>query len=283
MASRPQTDTLTTGRVTAADMPLRRAQAGALSLLLWATSGVYFFVTSPILIVLALFVDPRSNDGPQRWLSRNVLRLAGARIEVRRSPGFDPRRACFFVANHVNLFDPFVLHSTVPQFLRGLQLESHFRIPAYGWLMKRFGNVPVPDLRRPSGLKRMWRLTREALDGGVSLAVFPEGKRTITGRVGPFQDGVFRMALKLGVPIAPVSIVGAFEFNRKTSWMLRPSTIIVHLHDIIETCGVDRNDIPKLREHVRSIVAAPVDAHMEAPAPRGDPPPGSDRQVDLRQ
>ena len=79
--------------------------------------------------------------------SRNVVRLAGARVEVRRSPGFDPQRTCFFVSNHVNLFDPFVLYSAIPQFFRGLELESHFRIPVYGWLMKRFGNVPVPDVR----------------------------------------------------------------------------------------------------------------------------------------
>ena len=55
-------------------------------------------------------------------------------------------------------------------------------------MMKRFGNVPVPDNPRPSDLKQMWRLTRAALDSGVSLVVFPEGSRTITGRVEPFQE-----------------------------------------------------------------------------------------------
>ena len=84
----------------------------------------------------------------------------------------------------------------------------------------------------------MWRMTRAALDSGVSLVVFPEGSRTITGRVGRFQDGVFRMAQQFGTPIVPVSIVGSFEFNRKTSWMLRPSTIVVYLHDTIETAGL---------------------------------------------
>ena len=106
------------------------------------------------------------------------MKLAGAKLIVRRAPGFDPKRTCFLLVNHVNLFDPFVLYATVPQFFRGLELESHFRIPVYGWMMKRFGNVPVPDNNRPSDLKRMWRLTRAALDSGVSLAVFPEGQRT---------------------------------------------------------------------------------------------------------
>ena len=231
---------------------------------LWVLSAGLFFTVVPILILIGIFVDPQKNDKPQRWMSRWVVKLAGGTVEVRRSPGFDPQRTCFLVSNHVNLFDPFVLYGAIPQFFRGLELESHFRIPIYGWLMKRFGNVPVPDVSRPSDLKRMWRMTQNALDRGVSLVVFPEGSRTITGCVGPFQDGVFRMAVQFGAPITPVSIVGSFEFNRKTSWMLRPSRIVVHLHDTIETKDWDKRDVAGLRERVREIVSAPVEAHMKA-------------------
>jgi len=232
------------------------------SLFRWALAGAFFFSFCPVLILLAIFVDPRKNDGAQRWLSRNVVRLAGARVEVRRSPRFDPQRVCFFVSNHVNLFDPFVLYSVIPQFFRGLELESHFQIPVYGWLMKRFGNVPVPEVNRPSDLKRMWRLTRAALDRGVSLIVFPEGGRTITGRVASFRHGVFRMARDFGTPITPVSIVGSFTFNRKTSWMLRPSTIVVCIHETIETEGCSRGELAELRDVVWRAVAGPVHASM---------------------
>ncbi len=235
------------------------------SIFRWALSGLFFFSVCPVLILLGIFIDPRKNDAPQRWLSRTSVRLAGARVKVRRSPGFDPNRTCFFVSNHVNLFDPFVVYSVVPQFMRGLELESHFRVPVYGWLMKRFGNVPVPEVNRPSDLKRMWRLTRAALDQGVSLVVFPEGGRTLTGRVGPFHDGVFRMAQDFGTPITPVSIVGAFTFNRKTSWILRPSTILVWFHDTIETDGYSKRDIPELRNKVWRAVAGPVHSAMGEP------------------
>jgi 1-acyl-sn-glycerol-3-phosphate acyltransferase len=225
----------------------------------WFLCGAFFFPVCSLLVLLGIFVDPRKNDGPQRMLCRITMKLAGVDLEIRRSPGFDPSRTCFLIVNHVNLFDPFVLYATVPQFFRGLELESHFRIPVYGWMMKRFGNVPVPDNNRPSDLKRMWRLTRAALDSGVSLAVFPEGQRTVDGHLQPFKEGVFRMAVQFGTPIVPVSVVGAFEFQTKTSWMLRPGKIVVHLHDVIETKGLRKEDIPALRDRVHAVVARPID------------------------
>ena len=233
------------------------------SFFLWIISGIHFFVVCSFLILLGIFIDPRKNDRPQRILCRNVLRLVGVGFEVRRSPGFDPQRIGFFIVNHVNMFDPFVLYSAIPQFVRGLELESHFKIPVYGWMMKRFGNVPVPKDSRPSDLKRMWRLTRQALDSGVSLVVFPEGGRTRTGRVGPFKDGVFRMAQHSGYPIVPVTIVGAFEFNRKGSWLLGPSKIVVHIHDTIETKGLHKGAVEALRDRVHRIVSEPVDEYYQ--------------------
>jgi len=237
---------------------VRRAWAILRSTYHWMLSAVFFFPVCSFLLLLGIIVDPRKNDGAQRMFCRITMKLAGAKLVVHRAPGFDPARTCFFLVNHVNLFDPFVLYATIPQFFRGLELESHFRIPVYGWMMKRFGNVPVPDKNRPSDLKRMWRLTRAALDSGVSLAVFPEGQRTRDGRVGPFKDGVFRMAMQFGTPIIPVSVVGAYQFNTKTSWLLRPGTITVYLHDVIETKDLRKEDFPGLRDRVHEIVSRPI-------------------------
>lgn len=243
----------------AGEQGLRRVWALARSACHWFLSAAYFFPTCSFLLLLGMFIDHRKNDGAQRMLCRVTMKLAGARLVVRRSPGFDAQRTCFLLVNHVNLFDPFVLYATVPQFFRGLELESHFRIPVYGWMMKRFGNVPVPDENRPSDLKRMWRLTRAALDHGVSLAVFPEGQRTRDGHVGPFKDGVFRMAVQFGTPIVPVSVVGAYEFNKKTGWLIRPGTVTVYLHDVIETKGLHKGDVPALMDRVHAVVAAPIE------------------------
>ena len=233
------------------------------STFLWLVSGLHFFLAVPVLVLLEIFLDPRKHDWLQRGLCRRIAFLSGAKVEVRRVPGFDPHRTCFFFSNHVNLFDPFMLYCAIPQFVRGWELESHFKIPAYGSLMKRFGNVPVPDVRRLSDLKRMWRLTQAAIDSGTSLVIFPEAKRTRDGRVNEFQEGGFRVAQQLGVPIVPVSLVGSFQHFRTGHWMLRPGKVIVYLHDTIETKGLGKEDVFALRDRVREIISAPVEESLK--------------------
>jgi 1-acyl-sn-glycerol-3-phosphate acyltransferase len=233
------------------------------SALLWVLSGLHFFLVAPSLVFLGIFLDPHRHDWLQRSFCRRIVYLSGARVEVVRSPGFDPQRTCFFMVNHVNLFDPFMLYCAIPQYVRGWELESHFKIPAYGWLMKRFGNVPVPDVRRPSDLKRMWRLTQDAVDGGTSLIIFPEAKRTRDGHVNDFEEGGFRVAQQLGIPIVPVSLVGSSKHHRTGHWMLWPATITVHLHDVIETKGMTKKDVPALRERIHQIISRPVEASLQ--------------------
>lgn len=242
---------------------MKRAWLALRSVICWTASGIFFLFAVFLLMALVVFFDPRKTDWLQRGFCRNILRLSGAKLRVQRASGFDPQRTSFFIVNHVNLFDPFVLYCSIPQFVRGLELESHFKIPVYGWLMKRYGNVPVPDVRRPSDLKRMWKMTGEALARGTSIIVFAEGKRTRDGRVDVFEEGGFRLAQHFGCPIVPVTIVGAFEFNRKDRWWLHPSQITVHIHDTIETKELRKDDIPALRDRVHAIVSAPLDAYYE--------------------
>ena len=232
------------------------------SMFLWSVSWLHFLMVVPVLIALAAVLDSKKHDWLQRGLCRRITFLSGAKVVARKSAGFDESRTSFFMVNHVNLLDPFMLYCAVPQMVRGWELESHFKIPIYGWLMKRFGNVPVPNMRGPKELKRLWRLTQEAINSGTSLIIFPEAKRTRSGHLGEFADGGFRLAQQLGVPIVPVSLVGSFHHLRTEDWILRPTTITVYLHDTIETKGMRKEDVPALKERVRQIMAAPVEASL---------------------
>jgi 1-acyl-sn-glycerol-3-phosphate acyltransferase len=248
---------------------MRKAWLRIRTVVLWAVSGIHFAVGCIILLLLKVVIDPRKSDFLQRGFLRNILRVAGVEFEVRRAPGFDPTRTSIFVSNHVNIFDPFVVYSAIPQFVRGFELASHFKIPVYGWLMGRFGNIPVPDAPSRAGLELMSARAKAALDSGVSLIAFAEGGRTRDGHVREFKKGIFNLAQKFGTPIVPMSIVGSFEFFRTGDWMLYPGKITVYLHDTIETSGMSRADVDALRRGVQEIVAAPVEEFRENREPQG--------------
>src|SRR5207245_645978 len=62
------------------------------SVLLWIASGLHFFLAVPVLVFLGIFLDARKHDSLQRGLCRRIAFLSGAKVEVRRSPGFDANR-----------------------------------------------------------------------------------------------------------------------------------------------------------------------------------------------
>jgi 1-acyl-sn-glycerol-3-phosphate acyltransferase len=242
---------------------MRRLWEMVRSLFLWGMSWLHFLIVVPILIALAVVLDPRKHDYLQRGLCRRIAFFSGAKVVAKRAPGFDEKRTSIFMVNHVNLLDPFMLYCAVPQMVRGWELESHFKIPIYGWLMKRFGNVPVSNIRGPKELKRLWRLTQQAIESGVSLIIFPEAKRTRNGHLGEFEEGAFRLAQQLGVPIVPVSLVGSFQHLRTEDWILRPATITVYLHDTIETKGMCKEEVPALMNKVKQIIEGPVEESLK--------------------
>jgi len=238
--------------------------SGLRSKLHWLASGLYFFLVCPFVVLVGVCVGPRRVEGLLSWLCRTTAALAGARVRAIGHPDIDPSVPCFWVSNHVNLFDPFVIYTHVPQVARGIELESHFRVPVYGWMMKHFGNVPVPEERTAEALRITYRRTKETLDAGIGLIVFPEGSRTRDGTVGPFEDGVFRMAHRFGAPIVPVTIEGAFRWCATGTGRIVPGPVTVHLHAPVDARAVPRNGLAALREQVRATIARPLQA--------GEPP-----------
>ena len=127
--------------------------------------------------------------------------------------------------------------------------------------MKQRGTVPV---RRGSlgDLRDLSRRARAELDRGNSLLVFPEGTRTLTGRLGELQPGMFRVARLLRAPIVPVTVTGMYRVMRKGSLLIRPGhRVTVYCDQPIETAGLSIKQVPELMERVRAVMSARLDAY----------------------
>ena len=107
----------------------------------------------------------------------------------------------------------------------------------------------------------------EGIKGGKSLAVFPEGTRTPDGHLQEFKPGAFKIALRAGVPIVPVTIRGTFKLLPKTTLAPRPGSVDVIIGEPIATSDYSEKQLPDLIARVRFAIQANLDAPNVAPSP----------------
>jgi 1-acyl-sn-glycerol-3-phosphate acyltransferase len=212
-------------------------------------------------VLNATVLPSNKTEGLNRLYCKGQVALTGSRWRKVVHPDVDPDQPYLFAQNHTNLFDHVALYNATPHFKQGLELQSHFKIPVYGWFMKARGTIGVRPGKQGQTPEIMDHMRSEVAKGHSILA-FPEGHRTKTGRVGPFRKGVFFIARDLGLPIAPVAVTGMYRVNRKGSWLIRPGhTVTVYVEQPIETKGIPDEGIGELAERVREVIAARIDAY----------------------
>src|SRR5215204_766221 len=113
------------------------------------------------------------------------------------------------MANHSSLIDTPAMFAYLPYQFKIIAKKELFYVPFMGWHLWSSGNFPV-DRRDGRKTARSLRRVIEGVRAGTSIAVFPEGTRTPNGRLQEFRQGTFKIALRAGVPIVPVTIRGTF-------------------------------------------------------------------------
>ncbi len=150
-----------------------------------------------------------------RWYFR--LRVQGA--ELVPAAG-----ACVLAANHVSYVDPVVLATACPRPVRFIVDRGQYERPLVHWIAAATGAIPVEN--RPNDLGSL-RRALQALREGAVLGIFPEGGRSGDGSLGPAKPGAALLALRAGVPLLPVGILGAFRAYSRHVRLPRPRRIIV--------------------------------------------------------
>ncbi len=123
------------------------------------------------------------------------------------------------VANHQSLLDILVLFRLFRHFKWVSKVEN-FRVPCIGWNMTLNGYVP---LRRgdTKSILEMMRLCDDAIAAGNPVMMFPEGTRSVDGKLRPFKHGAFTLALRNRVPILPIVVEGTGNALPKAGFVLK--------------------------------------------------------------
>jgi 1-acyl-sn-glycerol-3-phosphate acyltransferase len=183
------------------------------------------------------------------WL---ILATTGVTVHAHGLERLQYGRTYVFVANHQSIYDIPVLFATLQWQLRIIAKESLGRVPFLGWHLRRGGHLLV-DRRRPdrAAILRKWKAL---VHKGLSLIIFPEGTRSVDGRVASFKAGSFLLAIEAGLPIVPISVEGSRAVMRKGRLTTCPGHVRLTVHEPIETSGRRPSEARDLAERTRAIV-----------------------------
>ncbi len=228
---------------------------------IWVVAGGFLAVALSSFLLLYQLVRPDRLQLLERLYCRVQLALTFNRRAHQVSPQVERDVQYIFIQNHTSHLDFVAMYPATPHFKQGIELETHFDYPFYGWFMKARGTIPVPKDRKDA-LPALREAVRDEIAEGHSILGFPEGHRTLTGEVGRFYDGIFQIAVELGVPVVPVTVTGLYEVLHKGSLIIRPfQGVTVYVDDPISTESLSERDVPALRDRVRDVISRRIEAH----------------------
>lgn len=218
--------------------------------------GTYYALFVPVAAIIgfpSLFITGRID-----FLWKVAMRgaqfgawMVGVRWETVGRDRLHPQRTYIFMANHQSNIDPPVFVPLIGRRVFVLVKKELFRVPIFGYAMRRAQFIAVDRSNREAAVESV-RQAIDELNSGLSLMVYPEGTRSRDGRLLPFKKGPFHLAMDSGIPVVPVTIVGAHEVWPKGKLRLTPGLIRVIFHPPVDPhAHASRED---LMEAVRATI-----------------------------
>lgn len=235
------------------------------SLWVWFSSITFVLLAFPVAILLwllALAFDRRRLMN-NRWMVIQGIVLTKMspfwKVIVDGREKIDQKQAYIIIPNHQSLLD-IVFFNMLRHRLRWVSKIEIFRVPLVGWEMKMVKYIELIRGNKASVIKMMEKCV-ESLQDGISVVIFPEGTRSLTGAIGKFKTGAFQLAVKTDKPLLPVLIDGTGEIMPKKGGIIFRNRRIVRLRvlDPIFPGQFGTGDPEELAARVQAMMVTAMD------------------------
>jgi len=200
------------------------------SLWVWVSSLIFVMIGFPVAVLLwllSLLFDRRRLMN-NRWMVIQGIILTKMnffwKVIVEGKEKIDQKQAYVIVPNHQSMLD-IVIFNMLHHRLRWISKIEVFKIPVLGWEMRMVKYIELERGNKHS-VVRMMEKCISSLREGISIVIFPEGTRSLTGAIGRFKTGAFQLAIKTDKPLLPVLIDGTGDVLPKNGLTFRINKVI---------------------------------------------------------
>jgi putative phosphoserine phosphatase/1-acylglycerol-3-phosphate O-acyltransferase len=177
--------------------------------------------------------------------------LANIRFKVIGEQNTTHRPAVFFINHQSTLIDMLVTTRVVQRGFTVVAKAEVKQMPVLGQLFS-MADVAFVDRTNTSKAISAMQPAVEKLRAGISIALSPEGTRSLSPRIGVFKKGGFHLARDAGVPIVPIVIRNAGEIMWRNAKVAQEGTIEVVVQEPVPTASWTKADldewVPRMRQ-----------------------------------
>jgi 1-acyl-sn-glycerol-3-phosphate acyltransferase len=167
-----------------------------------------FLVTGILNAVIAFYIYTLVPEFLMRFLAWLLVHTM-YRVDKEGLDHVPAEGPCIVVCNHVSYVDAIVIAAAVRRPIRFIMDHRIFSIPLLNWLFRTMNAIPVASGKEDPALKEAaFERAAAALRAGEIVGIFPEGRLTDTGEMGPFRPGLERMLQETPVTVVPMALRG---------------------------------------------------------------------------
>lgn len=243
--------------------PVKKLAAFVYQFYKWLVFVPFLVVTTVVLGVpgcfIGWFISPAlaSRISAVTWAKLNAW-ATPMFVKVSGRENIEKDQSYVIVCNHQSHYDIFLLYGWLGIDFKWVMKKELRKVPVLGDVCDAMGHIYIDRANSASAIEEINR-AKERIVGGTSVLFFPEGTRSLTGEMGNFKKGAFKMAIDLGLPVLPITIKGTRDILPAKSMRLMPGQAQMIIHKPIEIGAYTEANIELLMERARNTIESSLD------------------------
>ena len=170
-------------------------------------------------------------------------------VEVK---GEEDPAAQMYLINHQSDLDICILETISKKDLSWVAKKELFDVPFFGLAMSMPEDIPI-ERQSKTALIRLLKNSRDRLNKGRVITMFPEGTRSRTGRLLPFKSGAKVVADKYQLKIQPIVLIETAKYYDIKRFYYKPGRIKVIFLDSFIADKDDKEWLSSLRKQMQKV------------------------------
>lgn len=216
---------------------------------------ILYVYTALVVLLILLFSFVKWKGGVYGIMSfwaKSVFPLIGKKLHITGKENFDRKKKYILLANHSSMFDIMAIMAFFPR-VSWFGHERLLKVPIFGKMLQMTDYIPMAIANIRNTRKMLEQLVEKS--DSKTIAIFPEGTRTLNGKISPFYRGFIYLLRASETDILPVTLNGFYDLKPKNRFSINfASRLEVTIHEPINGHELTSLDDKTILKRVKTVI-----------------------------